>query len=184
VKIYCGSGGGAEEKGKTGWNSLSFPPKLMVFWVSPSPPLNASVLFCRFFFESHLVYDQTQCSGALVPLLTLRRSFIKNFKWKPKYCRSWYQHVKHLQNQIPLASTHSSLQTDNNSNQFSVLIARSEQLTSIEITRGKYILTKRCKQLLHEFWFKRNSSVQLLLLHHEKEYHQPIATHYSQVTHK
>jgi len=49
---------------------LTLPPKLMVFSV-PSSPLNASVLFCRFFFESHPVYDQTQGSGVVV-LVTLR----------------------------------------------------------------------------------------------------------------
>ncbi len=38
--------------------------KLMVFWVSPRS-LNANVLFCRFFFESHTVYDQTQDTGAV-----------------------------------------------------------------------------------------------------------------------
>jgi hypothetical protein len=29
------------------------------------PPLNANVLVCMFFFESHPVYDQTQGSGAV-----------------------------------------------------------------------------------------------------------------------
>jgi hypothetical protein len=33
------------------------------------PPLNANILFCRFFFESHPVYDQTQDSGAVFLLL-------------------------------------------------------------------------------------------------------------------
>ncbi len=31
--------------------------------------LNANVLFCRFFVESHPVYDQTQSSGAVFLLL-------------------------------------------------------------------------------------------------------------------
>ncbi len=30
-----------------------------------SPRMHANVLLCRFFFESHPVYDQTQGSGAL-----------------------------------------------------------------------------------------------------------------------
>ncbi len=42
-------------------------------WLSEFlPSLNANVLFCRFFFcfvESHLVYDQTQGSGAVFFLL-------------------------------------------------------------------------------------------------------------------
>jgi hypothetical protein len=63
--IYCGSGGGAEEKGKTGWNSLSFPPKLMVFWVSPWMLV---YFFAGFFFESHrCVWPNSVfwCSGSL-----------------------------------------------------------------------------------------------------------------------
>jgi len=41
------------------------PSKLMFFWVSPTT-LNANVCFCRFFLESHPVYDQTQGTGATV----------------------------------------------------------------------------------------------------------------------
>jgi hypothetical protein len=33
-KYYVTASGGAQEKGKTGWNSVSSPPKLMVLWVS------------------------------------------------------------------------------------------------------------------------------------------------------
>jgi hypothetical protein len=43
VKIYATSlDGGAQEKGKTRWNSIYFPPSL-------PPPLNANVLICRVF---------------------------------------------------------------------------------------------------------------------------------------
>jgi hypothetical protein len=45
----------AQEKGKTGWNSVITKTN---WWFSEFP--NANVLFCRFYFESHLVYDQTQ----------------------------------------------------------------------------------------------------------------------------
>ncbi len=54
----------AQEKGKTGWNSV-LPPNLMVFWVS-SPPWMLMYFFAGFFFvESHPVYDQTQGSDAV-----------------------------------------------------------------------------------------------------------------------
>jgi len=36
---------------------------LMVLWFHPL--LNANALICRFFFESHPVYDQTQGTGAV-----------------------------------------------------------------------------------------------------------------------
>jgi hypothetical protein len=64
---------------------LSLPPKLMGFLsfmkkerqdetqfttkIDGFPPLNANVLLCRCFFESHAVYDQTQGSGAVFFLL-------------------------------------------------------------------------------------------------------------------
>ncbi len=45
-----------ERQGETQENDQSFDG-----FLSFTPPrLNASVLFCRFFFESHPVYDQTR----------------------------------------------------------------------------------------------------------------------------
>jgi hypothetical protein len=68
VKIYVAaelSSGKGKDRMK-----LSLPPKLMVFLVSRfTPPLSANVLFCRFFFESQPVYDQTQASGPVFFLL-------------------------------------------------------------------------------------------------------------------
>jgi hypothetical protein len=46
-------------------DELSLPQKLMVF--SVKTPLNANVLFAGF-FESHLVYNQTQSSDAVFSL--------------------------------------------------------------------------------------------------------------------
>jgi hypothetical protein len=46
MKYICSSSGGAQEKGKTGWHSVYHQN----WWFSEfHPPLNASVLFCRFF---------------------------------------------------------------------------------------------------------------------------------------
>ncbi len=60
--------------------------KIDGFLVSPPPlPLNANVLFCRFFFQSHPVYDQTQGSPCCV-CLTLRITLL---------------HTTYLQNQKP-----------------------------------------------------------------------------------
>ncbi len=56
VVVHMGcSSESAQEKGKTGWNSVITKTN---WWFSEFP--NANVLFCRFYFESHLVYDQTQ----------------------------------------------------------------------------------------------------------------------------
>jgi hypothetical protein len=53
VKTHVAIVEALRKKGKTGWN--------LVLWVST--PLNANVLpFCKMFFESHLMYDQTQGS--------------------------------------------------------------------------------------------------------------------------
>jgi hypothetical protein len=49
-------------------DEISLPPKLMVFWVSPSPWI-LMYFFAGFFFESHPVYDQTQGCGAMFVLL-------------------------------------------------------------------------------------------------------------------
>jgi len=60
--ICSSSGGAAHETRKTGWNSVYHQN----WWFFEfHPPLNANALFCRFFFESHPVYDQTQGSGAV-----------------------------------------------------------------------------------------------------------------------
>jgi len=46
--ICSSRGGAAEEKGKTGWNSVYHQS----WWFSEfHPPLNANVLLCRFFFN-------------------------------------------------------------------------------------------------------------------------------------
>jgi hypothetical protein len=54
------SNGGAEEKEKTGWNSVHDKN-----WGSPTP-LNADVFY---FFESHPIYDHAQ--GSSVDFITL-----------------------------------------------------------------------------------------------------------------
>jgi hypothetical protein len=60
MKIYVTAVEAAQEKGKTGWNSVYYQN----WWFSDfHPPLNANERFCGFFFEFHLVYDQTQGSG-------------------------------------------------------------------------------------------------------------------------
>ncbi len=78
---------------------LSLPPKLMDFWVW-IPPLNVvNVLFCRFFFESHPVYIQTQGSGAVF-FLTLRITLILHEIGKidsrlmPNYVLSFFVQTK------------------------------------------------------------------------------------------
>jgi hypothetical protein len=68
---------------------LSLSPKLMVFSVSGGPPGGGGGGggggVCRFFFQSHPVYDQTQGSGCCV-CLTLRITLL---------------HTTYLQNQKP-----------------------------------------------------------------------------------
>ncbi len=56
--LCSSSSGGAQEKRKTRWNSRNHQN----WWFSNfiNPLLNANVLFCRFFFQSHPVYDQTR----------------------------------------------------------------------------------------------------------------------------
>jgi len=44
---------------------LSLPSKLMIFLVSLPPPLLMLMYFLNFKKKSHLVYDQTQDSGAV-----------------------------------------------------------------------------------------------------------------------
>jgi hypothetical protein len=96
VKIYEAASGGAQEKGKTTWNSVyhqnwllsEFHPLLNAnvlflqwkttwnsvyhqnWWLSEFHPLlNANVLFLQFKKKSHPVYDQTQGYGAVFFLL-------------------------------------------------------------------------------------------------------------------
>ncbi len=78
MKIYVAvsSSRGAHDKGKTVWNSLYHQN----WWFSefhPNSPLSAKVLFCRFFFESHTGYDQTQRVLVLC-LSCFTDSFIRN----------------------------------------------------------------------------------------------------------
>jgi len=49
-------------------DETQFTTKIDAF-LSFIPTLNANVLFCRFFFKCHPVYDQTQGSGAVFFLL-------------------------------------------------------------------------------------------------------------------
>jgi len=48
----CSSSGGAQEKGRTRWNSVYHQN----WWFSVSPPLNANVFFSRFFLISPCVW--------------------------------------------------------------------------------------------------------------------------------
>ncbi len=48
---------------------LSLLPKLMVCFLSFIPRRMLMYFFCRFFFQYHSVYDQTQGSGAVFFLL-------------------------------------------------------------------------------------------------------------------
>jgi hypothetical protein len=60
VKIYVSPVGGAQENGKTGWDS--------VLWVSNPPPPPSFMLmyfFCKFILKSHSMFDETQGSGAV-----------------------------------------------------------------------------------------------------------------------
>jgi hypothetical protein len=61
----CSSSGDAQEKGKRGSNMLELRLAQKTVHFSVPPPLKANVHFCRVFFESHPVLDQTQGSGAV-----------------------------------------------------------------------------------------------------------------------
>jgi NADH:ubiquinone oxidoreductase subunit 6 (subunit J) len=63
VKIYVAAAVEALRK-KEREDETQFTTKIDGF-LSFIPPLNASVLFCRFFLKSHPVLDQTQGSGAV-----------------------------------------------------------------------------------------------------------------------
>jgi hypothetical protein len=53
-------------------DETQFTTKIDGFVQSFTPtPLNANVLLSRFFYKSHLVYDQTQGSGAVFVLFLL-----------------------------------------------------------------------------------------------------------------
>jgi len=66
VKIYVAAVEVVRKKERQ--DETQFTTKTDSF-LSSIPPLNANVLFCRFFFSSHPVYDQTQGSGAVFVLL-------------------------------------------------------------------------------------------------------------------
>ncbi len=68
--ISCSSGG-AQEKGKTRWNSITTKINF-----EHSPPLNANVLFCRCF----LISSSSRFWWCLS--LTLRISLIRSKKWR------------------------------------------------------------------------------------------------------
>jgi len=58
VKIYVAAALGALRK-KERQGETQEPSILMVFWVSPPPPLNANVPFCRFFLISPCVWPKS-----------------------------------------------------------------------------------------------------------------------------
>jgi hypothetical protein len=66
VKIYVAAVEALRKKERQ--DETQFTTKIDGF-LSFKPPLNANVLFSRFFFECHPVYDQTQGSGAVFVLL-------------------------------------------------------------------------------------------------------------------
>jgi hypothetical protein len=53
---------------KEGQDETQFTTEIDGF-LSFTPPLNANVLFARFFFESHPAYDEAQGSGAVFVFL-------------------------------------------------------------------------------------------------------------------
>jgi hypothetical protein len=61
VKIYVGAveAIGRKERGGQNRMKLSLPQKIGAF-LSFTPLLNANVFFCKLFFESHPILDQTQ----------------------------------------------------------------------------------------------------------------------------
>jgi hypothetical protein len=69
VKKYVTSSGGAQEKGKTGWNS-QFTTEVDGFlnFTKPAPP-HANVLFCRFFYNLALCMTKLRVFGAVFFLL-------------------------------------------------------------------------------------------------------------------
>jgi hypothetical protein len=54
---------GKKERGGQNRMKLSLPQK--IGFLSFTPLLNANVFYCKLFFESHLILDQTQGSGAV-----------------------------------------------------------------------------------------------------------------------
>jgi hypothetical protein len=66
VKIYVAAVEALMKKEKQ--DETQFTTKIDGF-LSFTPPLNANVLFCRFFLISPCVYDETQGSGAVFVLL-------------------------------------------------------------------------------------------------------------------
>jgi len=83
AKIYVAASGGAEEKGKTGWNSVyhqnwwfsEFHPLLnadvLFLWFSEfNHPLNANVFFCRFFLDLTLCMTKLRVLVLCFPYFT------------------------------------------------------------------------------------------------------------------
>ncbi len=66
--ISSSSSGGAALRKEERQDETQFTTQIDGF-LSFIPPLNANAMFCRFCFESHPVYDQTQGSGAVFFLL-------------------------------------------------------------------------------------------------------------------
>ncbi len=62
----CSSDGGAQEKGRTGWNSVYHQN----WWFSLSPPFNANVFFCRFFFYLTLCTMKCRVLGLCLSYFT------------------------------------------------------------------------------------------------------------------
>jgi hypothetical protein len=67
MKIYVAAVEALRKKERQ--DETQFTTKIDGF-LSFIPPLNANVLFCRFCFESHPMYDQTQGSGAVFSYFT------------------------------------------------------------------------------------------------------------------
>jgi hypothetical protein len=66
VVVQVGAVEAVRKKGREGENriKLSLPQKIGAF-LSFTSLLNANVFYCKLFFESHPILDQTQGSGAV-----------------------------------------------------------------------------------------------------------------------
>ncbi len=62
-------------------------------FMSFTPPLNANVIFCRFFFESHPVYDQTQGTGAVFSWLYGYLYYLEIFQILKKKIKNVLSHI-------------------------------------------------------------------------------------------
>ncbi len=59
----CSTSGGTQEKRKPGETQKTI--NLNLWFYEFHPVFHPNVLFCRLFFESHPVYDETQGTGAV-----------------------------------------------------------------------------------------------------------------------